>query len=68
MDHFLNGESETKVLPIASVEGGKDGPFYVECVFPTEKESDRIIQTLVHSALENWHRIEPGKKETIGYQ
>uniref|UniRef100_A0AC35FB20 Laminin G domain-containing protein n=1 Tax=Panagrolaimus sp. PS1159 TaxID=55785 RepID=A0AC35FB20_9BILA len=69
LEHFLNGESSTKVLPISSAEDSKNpGPFYIECIFPTEKESDQKIITKVHSALEKWHRIEPGKRETIGYQ
>uniref|UniRef100_A0AC34FE24 Uncharacterized protein n=1 Tax=Panagrolaimus sp. ES5 TaxID=591445 RepID=A0AC34FE24_9BILA len=68
LEHFLNGESTTKILPISASDSSDSGPFYIECIFPAEKESDQIVQTKIHSALEKWHRIEPGKRETIGYQ
>uniref|UniRef100_A0A7E4ZVT7 LAM_G_DOMAIN domain-containing protein n=1 Tax=Panagrellus redivivus TaxID=6233 RepID=A0A7E4ZVT7_PANRE len=72
LEHYLNGESKAGIKPLLAVNGDDDGedvgPFNVECVPPEQGESDQLVGTKVHNALEQWHKVQAGEKHTIGYQ
>lgn len=65
LEHYLNGEFELGVKPIR----GDDGRVYeIACVAPGDGESDQFVKTMVHTALEQWMVVEPGKRSTVGFQ
>ncbi|KAE9547547.1 hypothetical protein FO519_009241, partial [Halicephalobus sp. NKZ332] len=64
-EHYLNGESKSGVKPIL---GENDDIYEIECLTPSDSESDQLIQTKIHTALEQWSTVEPGKRSTVGFQ